>query len=252
MNRRVLGLVAAFVLAALGTIAIVAYVSGAEDRAMAGERIVEVLVVKDDVPAGTPAEDLGDRVVLEEVAEKVRAEGAVTTVTTLEGKVAGANLVPGEQLVEQRFIEPTAFRASGAAVDVPAGLLSTTISVEPDRAVGGVLTPGSLVGVTASFTGGEGAEGKGQSHMTLRKVLVTNVQTDAEISEDDENDESSSDSVEPGDAPTSAFLVTLALDAPSAERLIFAAEHGTIWLSLEPSDAPDGGTKIVTQENVYQ
>ena len=26
----------------------------------------------------------------------------------------------------------------------------------------------------------------------------------------------------------------------------------TIWLSLEPSDAPDGCTKIVTQENVYQ
>ena len=79
--------------------------------------------------------------------------------TSLEGKVAGANLVPGEQLVEQRFIEPTAFRASGASVDVPAGMLSTTISVEPDRAVGGVLTPGSLVAVTASFTGGEGREG---------------------------------------------------------------------------------------------
>ena len=116
-----------------------------------------------------------------------------------------------------------------------------------------MLTPGSLVGVTASFTGGEGLEGSGQTHMTLRKVLVTNVQTDAEVtSEEETTDDTSSESVEPGDAPTGAFLVTLALDAPSAERLIFAAEHGTIWLSLEPSDAPDGGTKIVTQENVYQ
>ena len=58
--------------------------------------------------------------------------------------------------------------------------------------------------------------------------------------------------VEPGKAPTGQFLVTLALDAPSAERLVFAAEHGTIWLSLEPSDAPDGATKIVTGENIYQ
>jgi pilus assembly protein CpaB len=246
-----LGLVAAFVLAALGTIAIVAYVGGAEDRALAGENIVKVLVVKDEVPAGTPAEDLGDRVVLEEVAEKVKAEGAVTTVTTLEGKVAGANLVPGEQLVEQRFIEPTAFRASGAAVNVPPGLLSTTITVNPDQAVGGVLTPGSIVAVTASFESENG--GPDLSHMTLRKVLVTNVQTDAEMpTDEEEDDDASEDSIEPGQAPAGAFLVTLALDAPAAERLVFAAEHGSIWLSLEPSDAPEGATKIVTGENVYQ
>jgi pilus assembly protein CpaB len=184
VNRRVLGLVAAFVLAAFGTIAIVAYVNGAEDRAIAGQQIVKVLVVKDDVAAGTPAEDLGDRVSLEEVSEKVKAEGAVTTVTSLEGKVAGTNLVPGEQLVEQRFVEPTAYRARGAAVDVPAGYLSTTVSVSPDRSVGGVLTPGSLVAVTISLTPEGG--GTTQSHMTLRKALVTNVQINEEGATDDD------------------------------------------------------------------
>jgi pilus assembly protein CpaB len=250
----VLGLVAAIALAAIGTIAIVAYVNGAEDRALAGEKVVKVLVVKNDIPAGTPAEDLGDRVGLVDVAEKVKAEGAVTTVTALEGRVAGANLVPGEQLVEQRFVEPTAYRARGAAVDVPAGFLGTTIAVDPERAVGGVLAPGSLVAVTASFT--KDVTGVEQSHVTLRKVLVTNVQIDPDAagsdSSSDDADSSNEDSIEPGDAPTSQFLVTLALDAPSSERLIFAAEHGTVWLSLEPSDAPDGATKVVTGENVYR
>lgn len=252
VNRRVLGLVAATTLAAIGTIAIVAYVNGAEDRALAGEEVVEVLVVKNDIPAGTPAEDIGDRVALEEVVEKVKADGAVTAVTALEGKVAGANLVPGEQLVEQRFVEPTAYRARGAAVNMPPGLLSTTISVDPDRAVGGVLTPGSTVAVSLSF-GNEGNATVEETHMTLRKVLVTNVQIDADgIADDDSDDEGTDDAIEPGDAPTSQFLVTLALDAPSSERMIFAAEHGTVWLSLEPSDAPDGPTKVVTRGNVYQ
>jgi pilus assembly protein CpaB len=252
VNRRVVGLVAAISLAAIGTIGIVAYVNGAEDRALAGEEVVEVLVVKNDIPAGTPAEDIGDRVALEKVVEKVKAEGAVTTVTSLEGMVAGAHLVPGEQLVEQRFVEPTAYRARGAAVNVPSGYLSTTISVDPDRAVGGVLTPGSTVAVSASF-GSDGSAAVEETHLTLRKVLVTNVQIDADAIPDEEaDDESTEDGIEPGDAPTSQFLVTLALDAPSSERLIFAAEHGTIWLSLEPSDAPDGGTKVVTRGNVYQ
>jgi pilus assembly protein CpaB len=251
----VIGLVAAIALAALGTIAIVAYVNGAEERALAGQKVVKVLVVTDDIPAGTPAEDLGDRVDLVEVAEKVKADGAVSTVTTLGGRVAGAHLVPGEQVVEQRFIEPTAYRARGAAVDIPPGLLSTTIAVDPERAVGGVLTPGSLVAVTASF--GDEVTGVEQSHVTLRKVLVTNVQIDPNGSAGDANDEEDEEStdtstIEPGDAPTSQFLVTLALDAPNAERLVFAAEHGTVWLSLEPSDAPDGATKVVTGENVFQ
>jgi pilus assembly protein CpaB len=251
----VVGLIAAIGLAALGTIAIVAYVNGAEDRAMAGEKVVRVLVVQDDIPAGTPAEDLGDRVALEEVTEKVRADGAVSTVTTIGGRVAGANLVPGEQLVEQRFIAPTAYRARGAAVDIPPGLLSTTIAVDPERAVGGVLTPGSLVAITASFE--DGVTGIEQSHVTLRKVLVTNIQIDPDGSaggaeDEDDTDDSDSSTIEPGDAPTSQFLVTVALDAPSSERLVFAAEHGAVWLSLEPSDAPDGATKVVTGENVYR
>jgi pilus assembly protein CpaB len=96
-----------------------------------------------------------------------------------------------------------------------------------------------------------------QSHVTLRKVLVTNIQIDPDGSaggaeDEDDTDDSDSSTIEPGDAPTSQFLVTVALDAPSSERLVFAAEHGAVWLSLEPSDAPDGATKVVTGENVYR
>jgi len=262
VNRRLAALIAAIALAVVGTVAIVAWVNGAEDRALEGETVVNVLVVKEEVPAGTPAEDLGDRVKLERVTEKVKAEGAVTTVTALRGKVASATLVPGEQVVEQRFVEASAFQARGTqTVAVPEGLLQTTISVDPERAIGGLLTPGAKVALSLSFDQGvptsdatgttiDPAAGGGvkTTHVTLRNVLVTNVQSNAEFettSEDDEEDQVF------GEAPEQGFLVTVALSDVDTERLVFAAEWGKVWISIEPVDGTVGPTKVVTHGNVY-
>jgi hypothetical protein len=45
-------------------------------------------------------------------------------------------------------------------------------------------------------------------------------------------------------------FVTLALDAPSVEKVVFAAEHGRVWLALEPKDANEGGTKVQSRAGV--
>jgi pilus assembly protein CpaB len=47
-------------------------------------------------------------------------------------------------------------------------------------------------------------------------------------------------------------MVTLALTAPSAEKVVFGAEHGKIWLSLEPANASVAGTRVVTEKNIYR
>jgi pilus assembly protein CpaB len=242
--------VGAIVLALIGTFAIVTYVQGADDRALAGESVVKVLVVKEQVPAGTPATDLGDRVALEPVAEKVKADGAVTSTKQLGAQVASATLVPGEQVVTARFVAPSEYRASGASIAVPDGLLQTTIALEPQRAVGGVLTPGSTVAVVASFTDPD------QSHIVLQKVLVTNVQLEdigqTNDSGSDTTEDDDQQAAEPGAAPDGQLLVTLALDPGAVERVVFAAEHGTVWLALDPKSAREDGTRVVERGNVYQ
>jgi hypothetical protein len=53
------------------------------------------------------------------------------------------------------------------------------------------------------------------------------------------------------EASAGKYLVTLAIDAPAVEQVVFAGEHGFVWLSAEPTDANEGGTKIVTRANVY-
>lgn len=261
MNRRMMGAVAAVVLATVGALTLVAFVRSAESRAMAGEELVSVLVVKDRVDAGTPASEIGARTSIERVPAKVRAADALADIKPLGKRVAAIDLLPGEQVTEARFVNADAVRHT--EIGVPEGLLEVTLSLSPERALGGVLRPGSSVGVLASFEpfeiSSEGPvrlegevlpkDGKtpNSTHLILHKVLVTNVQSDSSF------DPSSGDNKKAtGPAPGGNLLVTLALDAPSVERVVFAAEHGSVWLALEPRDAPETGTRVRTRGNVHQ
>lgn len=265
-NRRVRGAVAALVLASIGAVGLVAFVKGAEDRALAGEKLVDVLVVKERVDAGTPASELQDNLGVEQVPAKVRADEAVTDLAALTGLVAGVDLLPGEQITAARFVAPEDFTGRARAISVPEDLLEITVSLAPERAVGGVIRPGSTVGVVASFEpfdasggvvteDGETVQASGRtpnsSGLILHKVLVTNIQAPASAGFGGFGGEDDGES-ENAEAPTDDLLVTLALDAPSVERVVFAAEHGTIWLTLEPESAPEEGTRVQTRGEVYQ
>jgi pilus assembly protein CpaB len=204
--------------------------------------------VRAEIPAGTPTADLGDRVAKADLPRKAVADGAITNLKDVKGLVTGALLVKGEQLVRQRFTTPSAFQASGSSVAVPDGYLTTTISLEPQRAVGGVLSPGATVAITASFAGGDG--GQAQSGVILQKVLVTNVQV-ADPAAADTTDTTTAAN-RPGTSPQGALLVTLALPANEITRLIYTAEHGTIWLSVDPRNAPDAPGGAVGRNGVYR
>ena len=252
MNRKILGLVGALLLAALGTVMIVSYVNGADERALEGQQTVDVLVVNKMVPPGTPAEQLNDYVSTEAMVKQAVIDSAVTDLDSLEGRVSAQSLLPGEQLSPSKFVDASAFRAGGAGVRIPKGLLQTTIRLDAERAVGGTLTPGAHVAVTASFD--DKAEWPpASSHMILDKVLVTNVQfnqsTDSEAFQTKPQSSDNSE-IEPGNAPTGQMLVTLALDAASTERVVFAAERGSLWLSVQPEGSTTDGTRIVTRSDV--
>ncbi|MPZ74016.1 MAG: Flp pilus assembly protein CpaB [Nitriliruptorales bacterium] len=255
MNRRVLGALVAVLLAAMGTFVLLAYVRSAEDRALAGEQVVQVLTVRKAIAAGTPGDALEGFLTVTKVPAKVQANDSVTDVGELDGKVAAVDLVPGEQVLSSRFIAPEKLEAKGA-VEVPEDLQEVTVPLTPERALAGRIKAGDTVGVVTSFkqmedwTTGEANSAKKypeSTHLTLEKVLVTHVQGGvAPPSGDGEQAEPAAGN--PGDA----LLVTLALDAPAVERLVFAAEHGTVWLSNDPETAPTDGTKVQTRGTVHE
>lgn len=276
--RRAIGIVVAVAVAALGTLLLVGYVRGAEDRALAGEELATVLVVDRAVVKGTPASTL-DRFVREErVPVKVLADGGVADLALLGDLVASTDLLPGEQVVVSRFVAAEQLDEN-ARIEAPAHLLEVTVSISPERALGGQLVPGDLVAVIASFDPFElntfepadlapgevldprelfiGSSGEDESsllktptstHLILHKVLVTSVQVEqlprAATEDLPEN--------APALAPTGNLLITLAAAAADVERIVFTAEHGFLWLAAEGENAPEPVTPIQTRSSVYR
>ena len=270
MRRSVIGVLLALVLAGIGTVALVAYVTNAEERARAGEELVEVYVVDTLIPLGTPGEQIESAVRVEEVPAKVRPENTIENLASLAGLVAAVDLVPGEQLVSSRFVDRSGLVNREAGVDIPDDAVEVTISLDPERAVGGLLAPGDTVAVFASFEpfdlaanvveidGEEVAlpdsvatevEGKtpNTTDIILHQILVTAVQEERQvgISNDEDRDELR-------ESPAGQLLVTLAVRPQDAERIVFTAEFGTLWLAIERSTVPDDDGPIQTRDLVYQ
>jgi pilus assembly protein CpaB len=247
MNKRILGVVAAVLVAAVGTAFLVAFVRGAESRALAGEETVDVLVVNEQVEKGTPADELEDHLRSERVPVKVRADGSVTDLDSLDGKVTSVALMPGEQLVEGRFLTPAQL-AEDSGVDVPEGLQEVTVSLEPQRAVGGQIAPSDRVGLLASFSPDVLPY---NTKLVINQLLITNVQVEQLPQQTGEGEDEDADGSTPDLAPTGNLLVTLAVDVPQVERIVFAAEHGTVWLTSQNDDTDEGGSTVRDPENIY-
>lgn len=234
MKRRLVAAVTAVLLAALGGVLLLGYVSAADRRAVADLEPVAVLVATQPIPEGTSGNELADSVQVRQLPGTAVAPGAATQLADLRGLVATTNLQAGEQLLLSRFADPAALAAAKGVV-IPKGLQQVSLQLESERALGGHLAPGATVGVFFSTK-------DGGTQLALHKVLVAAVQGGAA--------QAAGDDGEPAE-PTAELTVTLALDARSATRLIFAAENGSIWLSAEPAEAPTDRTPVTTEKSLY-
>jgi pilus assembly protein CpaB len=228
-RQKIVGIVASVLLALVGTGLLVAYVHSAAGDAGAADKTSGVLVVSETIPKGTKAEDLGAKVRLQQIPTKVVTPNALATVNTLAGKVTAVDLLPGEQLVATRFSSPAEVQG------IAPGMLQVTVTMEAVRAIGGQVREGDSVAVTLSF------EDPQTTHLVLHKVRVTDVRT---------ADGAPLSTAVSGTSPVGNLLVTLAVDAPALERVIFGAEYGRMWLAWEPKEANEGGTKVQTKAGV--
>ena len=105
MARRSVILTLAVVTALVGTLLIVLYVQGIDNRATEGQELVEVLVAKDVVSAGetvAAAEESG-KFEKKQVRREDLVPGALSSSTSVTGLVATGNIYPGEQLIADKF-----------------------------------------------------------------------------------------------------------------------------------------------------
>lgn len=281
MKRRVLGIVLALILATVGTLALVAYVKSAKKDASKNEEQVKVYVVTKDIRLGATVSEIKQQITLTDVPKRLEVTGAVTDLTQLKDTlVAGVRLKAGEQLLSSRLVDPLTL----VRVAVPNGLQEMTVALPPERAVGAALSPGDTVGIVISYDSGSisstgpttastttlagGTDTTSSTtprslsttHLTLQKILVTAVQ----LSQQDSQRASKINVAAPSgagpadtiaanvnEAPSGQLLITLAVSGPQVEQIVFAAEFGHIWLTLEGANADEGGTRILTLDQAY-
>jgi len=271
LNRRVLGVVAAILLAAVGTWILIQYVAASDDRALEDQQPVEVLIVTEAIPAGTPVTEAADSISTKLIPVSVTVPSALVTLDSVRGQVTAIDLLVGEQVTAARFADPVALEAAARSVEVPPGLLELTIALTPERSVGGTVAPGDLVAVISSFdpftldavepensedlnnflNNEQGVETitlktPNSTGVTVYKALVTRVQV---ANVQGENAAASSADV----APRGSLLVSLAIPPIDAEQIVFTAEYGSIWLAREHADGPESDPPIIiTRANVYR
>lgn len=244
MRRRLLAACAALVLLVAGSLVLLAYVRGADARALAGASPVAVLVVDQPVPAGTAGDELAAFVTTATLPASAALDGRVTDLSDLSGRVATVDLQVGEQLLTSRFVKP-ADRQTAGTVEVSEGLQEISVLLEPQRVVGARLAAGDTVGVYLSQ---KLPDGTGQTSAVLHRVLVSQVQ--GAPSPVDPAAEGETETVASG-APASSLMVTLALTAKDAETVVFGMEHGTLWLSLETDGDETSGTRVLDPGTIY-
>lgn len=235
MRTRIIALVIAAVLAIVGGVVLVTYVRGADQRAAGDAELVDVLVVQQEVPAGTAAAQLALVASVDRIPEAFLAEGALTSLEQLDeyaGQVTSAALVPGEQLIAARLASPGDFVGGGGSIPVPEGLQEISISLDAQRVLGGRLAAGDHVGVLVTVP--EAQDSPAQTFLRYDQVLVTAV--GGAFAED-------------GSA-SGAVTVTLAVERDQAQAIVFAQETATLWLSKQAEGLESTGGGPATRADL--
>jgi pilus assembly protein CpaB len=251
VKRRVLTITLAIVLAVLGTAGVLAYVHGANARALAGQRAVSVLVAQDKIPSGTVAGTAFQSGML--VSQKLPASAvpseAVNSITAaVSGLVMGTDVQPGQVLLRPMLVVSS--QLSGALA-IPRGMVAVTVATCMPGAVAGYVQPGSRVAVFGTYsdiknngsqscgTSSGSPGGGGQTNLAhvhtrilLPRVLVLAV---GAAPASGQNGTPSGSAIPNGSSNTSsqnAVMVTLAVNQADAERLITLDSSGLTYLAL--------------------
>jgi pilus assembly protein CpaB len=248
MQSRVLAILIAVVLALVATAAMVVYVNGADRRAVAGQRPVTVLVARQTIPAGTSGEDAQNRnlIIREQVPQKNVVAGALRSLTQLEQRYAAVDIVKGEQLLQERWVgaEDVAGRR---LLQIPEDAQALSLGLDLTKQVAGFVTPGDKVGLVLSYKEKESSESVDKTHFLLQGIQVLAVGATALPNGSSQG----GGRVNQGRGSQNLTAVTLAIPKEHVERVVFAVENGSIYLTLLPPNAkPQPNTPGITVSNV--
>ncbi|CAM3827720.1 Flp pilus assembly protein CpaB [Nocardioides zeicaulis] len=220
MARRSVILTLAVITALVGTLLIVMYVQGIDNRATEGQELVEVLVAKDVVSAGetvAAAEEAG-KFEKKQVRREDLVPGFLSSSTSVTGLVATGNIYPGEQLIADKFGSV----GDTQSLVIPDDKLAISVELTDPERVAGFVNPGSEVSIFVTVS-----DPKKYTRVLLTRVTVIGVGQTTTTSRT-VTDETGAQTVE--EIPKT--IMTLALSQKESEKLIWADRFGDLNVAL--------------------
>lgn len=258
MRSRVLILGVAIVLGLIGAFAAGRYLDSARKQVEAGTQPIEILVAAKPLAPGVTAEQaLKDgAIVKKRVARQYVADEAVSSFSTIDGRVSAVDLSVGEQVTQGDFRFAS---DAGAAYSVPEGLLAVSVKDDPVVGVSRMLKPGDFVTAVATF---EVQKEGGIAYVTkivvprARVLAVDQNLTAVQQGTSTQTSKSGGGLMDSGGTSTTTLevnTVTLAVTPEQVERIVFADDSGELRLALiSKSDEEPGSTKGVWLKDVVQ
>jgi pilus assembly protein CpaB len=223
MSRRILAIVIAIGLAAVGTAGGLYLVLSADQRAR--DRIqdaVTVAIATKRIPAGTT----GARVLSENMVrfERMpRASVPADTLTTIDAErtkeVVTSNISAGQLLLAANFGDASSVTSG---LPLPDGKMAITVQTGAPEQVAGYVRAGSQVAIFLTY--GVVDKNGTKTNIERTRVLLPRVEVLAVGTYQANSDTSQSRS--------GSLMLTVAVDQSEAERLIEGLSHGTLYLGL--------------------
>lgn len=221
-SKGMVGLLA-LIMAAVATAAMFLYVRGVRENAQSTASTIDIVVAKEDIPAGTNLDDLITEGAFTSAAfdESVVIEGAVRDLEELQGRTTAVPILANEQISSARL--QGSQELAGGVLGIPANHEAMTLALDAQRQVGRDVVAGDHITIFGSFK--PPVNDPAVTVNIVNDVRVLKVFTNEIVAGDDDAQET---------------MMTLALRPRDIQRVVFAKEHGTVWYSLL---APgEGGT----------
>lgn len=229
MNRRRILLIAAVVVALVGTALVFLYVRGSDARAEDRFDTIEVLSAVAPIEAGESIDDAAasGKLALRPVPNDSLLPNYQTSVEAISGSVATVPILPGEQIVSDKF--GTEIEVTDSALTIPKGMIAVSISLSDTARVAGFINPGSQVAI---FLNGSSPDGQPYTRLLLNEVQViavgstTTTQTTVTTPEGTQTVEQ-----------LPRTLMTLALEQRDAEKVLFSQTAGELVFAVLTDDS---------------
>lgn len=213
-------IVIALVLAIGAGLVVFWYTRGAEDRAIADQQPVGVLVSTQSIPTGTTLQAAQDQGLADtdQVPLNLQPVGSIPAVSAQNSTLIAQREIPaGQVLMTGDF---AAELPKSVSLSIPEGLVAVSVLLEDPAKIGSFLRPESEIAIFDT-TGGANTSRARATRLLLDRVKVLAI-----------GPVTARDATTAGDAAWSGRLVTVAVDQTQAQKLVHGIQTGALYMAL--------------------